>query len=114
MEGLTYYLDPASLNRLFDIILKHQSTGSRVAFDYWPPELAFKPIFTRLCHFFAGRLEHASRDYNLLDEGYIRSRPGYTVAERSNVVAEEARVLKTRTLLAEEILLEHYAILTRT
>ena len=114
MEGLTYYLDPASLNRIFDIILEHQSIGSRVAFDYWPPELAPTPVFNRLRHFFETRLEHAPRDYNLLDEGYVRSRPGYTVAEHSNVVAEETRVLKTARLRPEEILFEHYAILTRT
>jgi O-methyltransferase involved in polyketide biosynthesis len=114
MEGLTYYLDRASLDRLFDIFRKHQSTGSSVAFDYWPRELGDKPICTRLREYFETHLGQAPHDYNFLDEGYVRSRRGYAVAELSNVVAEETRILGTQILQTGEILCEHYAILTKT
>jgi O-methyltransferase involved in polyketide biosynthesis len=113
MEGLTYYLDAASLDRLFELFLKYQSVGSIVAFDYWKPELSDQPIFVRLRQFFERQLGHATSDYNLFDEGYLRTRLGYEVAELSNVIQQEAGVLGTRMLLRQEILFEHYAILMR-
>ena len=114
MEGLTYYLDPQSLDKLFGVFLKHQSVGSIVAFDYWEPGLSDQPIFARFRQFFVRRLGHALHNYNLFDERYVRTRLGYDVAELSNVIDQEVRLLGTKMLRAEQILFEHYAILTRT
>jgi O-methyltransferase involved in polyketide biosynthesis len=113
MEGLTYYLDPTLLNKLFEVFSKYQSVGSLVALDYWEPELAEQPVFVRLRQFFERQLGHAPCDYNLFDERYVRTRPGYEAAELSDVIQQEAGVLGTTTLRPEEILFEHYAILMR-
>lgn len=114
LEGITYYLRMDVLQGLFDLFSRIQPTGSVLAFDFWKPEFAHHPITERFKTFFAERFGYRELDYNLFDEDFVRSRPGYELLEVTNV-QEQERILSGTNILAnyEEILPENYALLRK-
>jgi O-methyltransferase involved in polyketide biosynthesis len=114
LEGLTYYLQPATLNALFKICGAIQPRGSRLAFDFWKPDMVSHPVFLRLQRFFADRFGYARQDYNLFAKECIETIQGYRLQEISSAAAQERTYAGSSVLKAyEKILPEHYAVLTK-
>ena len=111
LEGLTYYLDCESLDRLFRLFADVQTPGSLVALDYWIPDPQH-PVHARLTQFFRSRFGYTG-DFNLLDKAYLRTHSGFEVQELTHVLEQEAKYAGTSSLIADQTLFEHYAVLTR-
>lgn len=114
MEGLSYYIAKHQLNRLFDLYAILQTPDSRVVLDYWRPAHLSHPVFIRFVKFFADRMGRGKKQYNLFDDDYLSSIPGYTLAETTDIQALEKKIAGT-TILADydTILPEYYAVLIR-
>jgi O-methyltransferase involved in polyketide biosynthesis len=114
LEGITYYLKTDDLQSLLGLFSDLQPPGSVLAFDFWKPDFTDHPVTARFKKFFADRFGHAEIDYNLFDEDFVRSRPGYEVLEITNV-QEQERALSGTNILADydQILPEYYALLRK-
>lgn len=114
LEGITYYLDKSVLNRLLDIFLTIQTTGSTLAFDFWDPRVVTNPVFKRFIKYFDERFGHKKTRYNLFDADFLISVKGYRISELINIQQLEKKYLKTTILQDyEEILPENYVVLRR-
>jgi O-methyltransferase involved in polyketide biosynthesis len=114
LEGITYYLGMPRLMELFDLASRVQERGSILAFDFWKPDVASHPITLRFKRFFDERFGHREAAYNLFDEAFVHTIPGYAVAEMTDV-QEQERALAGSAVLSDSggILPEHYAILKK-
>jgi O-methyltransferase involved in polyketide biosynthesis len=114
MEGLSYYITKHQLNRLFSLFAGLQTPGSTIVFDYWRPDHLSHPVFIRFVKFFAERMDHGEKQYNLFDLEYIKSIPGYSVTAATDIQALEEKFAGT-TILADydTILPEYYAVLIK-
>lgn len=114
MEGITYYLDPAVLNAIFEMSKGVQSRGSHLTFDFWTPESETHPVFIRFSDFFERRFGHQRTDYNFLDVDFVGSLSGYELVELTDIQRLERSYSNTRLLSDyRKILPESYAVLRR-
>jgi O-methyltransferase involved in polyketide biosynthesis len=114
LEGITYYLSRDAFLDVFDMLRKVQSTGSRVALDFWTPDAASHPVHIRFKSFCAARFGHAETDYTLFDAAFLRSIRGFAVVDLTDIVSLEKRFSEDKKLVDfERILPEHYAVLER-
>ncbi|UCG51345.1 MAG: class I SAM-dependent methyltransferase [Candidatus Latescibacterota bacterium] len=115
LEGITYYLERATLCRLFEILSDVQTPGSTIALDFWTPDVVTNPVHIRFTEFFAKKFGHARSDYNLFDVDFLRSVDGYEVISVLGIQELEKMYSGTNYLAdIDQILPEHYAVLERT
>lgn len=114
LEGITYYLDEATLHALFEMCAAIQRSGSVLAFDYWDPAIAENPVFLRFKKFCAERFGHKETHYTFFDEEFIHGIPGYTPVEQTDIQRLERQYTQTALLVnSHEILPENYVVLKR-
>ena len=98
MEGLTYYLSAAILQKLLGMFRRYQTPGSLLAFEYWTPDADTYPVFVRLKDYLARYFGQTRPDYNLFDEALVSSIPDYKVQESANIAEQEIAYSSTRLL----------------
>ena len=114
MDGLSYYLTRAVLDRLVDVFSATQVCGSALALDFWTEEMLSSPVTRRFRKFLAESGIHPEEEYTPLDVGYLASIPGYEVIELTNVRLLERVYAQTRHLAeGQHILPENYAVLRK-
>lgn len=110
LEGLTYYLDPKSLQRIFSFALEIQGLGSFLTFDFWKPELVEHSVLNKFKKFLAEEIGYKPPQYNHFE---LPRLPGYELIEISDVVREEFKYNKQPVLSNETAILDSFAVLKR-
>ena len=95
MEGLSYYLNSAILNDLFEIYSEVQTNGSIIAFDYWKPDAMTYPVMVKLRNYVESKFR-VKQDFYLFDETYIRSIQNYNEIESKDIAELELDYSDTR------------------
>jgi len=114
LEGISYYLPPATFERLIGLLAAAQTPGSILALDFWEPQNAAHPVFVRLAAFFRARFGVAPESYRFLEPAELESLEGYDLVELADVAALERAYCASRVLAdPESILPERYAVLAR-
>ncbi|WP_428568814.1 MAG: class I SAM-dependent methyltransferase [Solidesulfovibrio sp. DCME] len=98
LEGVTYYLPRLVLEWLFGLLAANLPTGSRLAFEHWPPDAATYPVFVRLNAYLQNRFGWAVPAYDLFDAAYVAGLPGFRLLEATDIAAVEARWTNGRLL----------------
>jgi O-methyltransferase involved in polyketide biosynthesis len=112
LEGITYYLRAARLERILGILANAQRPRSIVALDFWTPDVEQHPVHLRLRRFFAERFGHAESDYSLFERDTFRSVDGYDLVEMCDIAELEKRFSSDQKLADPlEIIPECYAVL---
>jgi len=102
MEGITYYLKREALTDIFKILREVQRKGSIVAFDYWKPDSMEYPVMVKLGRYLEKRMGFEEQDWNLIDELYIKERPGFTEIESADIAKLELTYSETRVFQGRE------------
>jgi O-methyltransferase involved in polyketide biosynthesis len=96
MEGITYYLHPETLERLFAILREVLTAGSLVALDYWKPDAMKYPVMVRLRKLLDRQFGCRGQRWNLLEHRRLCRIPGFTEIESTDIAALERKHSSTR------------------
>lgn len=114
LEGISYYLEMPFLLRLLEMFKNNQQQGSQIGLEYWKPEIKNHPVFLRLQEYFKVNFGYENREYNLFGLEFIKTIPGYRIAEITDT-AEQEKIYSRTSIIKnyEQILPTDFSILER-
>lgn len=114
LEGITYYLSRPTFTTLMDMTRHVQEPGSRLAMDFWPPEVQGNRVFQRFCAFLDRRCGHPRANYNLLASSVFTERAGYQPIVMTDVLEyERVLVAEPRLPAWDQVLPENFVVLEK-
>ena len=114
LEGITYYLLKDSFLEILKLACRLQTPGSRLAMDFWIPEVTTNVVFNKFCDFLERRCGHPKRGYNLLAPSFFKDLDGYAVEVESDVSLHEREIATDFVLQDwENHLPENFMVLVR-
>lgn len=96
LEGITYYLAPRALSRVFAVLRRVLRAGSRVALDYWAPDSMTYPVMVRLKRHFDQEFGASHTGWHFYGREFFRGLPGYAWAESKDIAGLERAYSRTR------------------
>jgi O-methyltransferase involved in polyketide biosynthesis len=102
MEGITYYLSPRTLERLFSCYAKYPAPGSLVVFDYWGVDSDDYPVIQRVKKYLSKVSNGPVKPFTYLDMNYIHKIKGFSIVENTDIAELERRYGESRLLQKKE------------
>jgi len=112
LEGVSAYLKPESLQRLFRVCATLQQPGSFFAFDFWEPSVVDNGLYLATQEFWRSYFDFADTRYNLIDLDYLQAFPEYRVLEHTEAESLAYRYIPGY-VNSQRIFPEHYVLVQR-